>query len=121
MQAYRQGLKYPQYVFLMYGTYEPQWWAKQEDKGSVRCGADELAEVLEFSLAALHFPSESIPENISGEMESDRVKMFQNMVDKRRKPTFSYYTDIEFYHQCYDATIALAIALDRTIQGIILC
>ena len=28
------------------------------------------------------------------------------------------YTDFEFYHHCYDATLALAYALNRTVQGI---
>ena len=98
----------------MYGTYDPQGWVWEEDEGSLGCGTEEIAEVLEFSLAALHFPSESPLENIS---EFDTGKEFQSLVGKIRKPYFSYYTDVEFYHQCYDATVALAVALDETITG----
>ena len=55
MQAYQLGYKYPKYLFLTYGSYESQWWASYNDE--VLCTPTELAEVLQFSLAALHFPS----------------------------------------------------------------
>ena len=49
-------MKYPQYLFLTYGSYESQWWAAQMDE-EVNCNPQDRAEVLQFSLAALHFPS----------------------------------------------------------------
>lgn len=112
VQAYRRGMKYPKYVFLMYGTYEPQWWT-MENEASVGCSVQERAEVLEFSLAAAHFPSASLHE-ING---SENVKVFQNLIDKRRKLSLGYYPEYEIYHQCYDATIALALAINKTIAG----
>ena len=48
-------MKYPKYVFLTYGSYEFQWWATQNHKVEHRCSPEDIAEVLQFSLAALHF------------------------------------------------------------------
>lgn len=52
-------MKYPQYLFLTYGSYESQWWAAQMDEevDLINCNPQDRAEVLQFSLAALHFPS----------------------------------------------------------------
>jgi hypothetical protein len=49
-------MKYPQYLFLIYGSYESQWWASKMDE-KVNCRPQDRAEVLQFSFAALHFPS----------------------------------------------------------------
>lgn len=49
-------MKYPQYLFLTYGSYESQWWASQMDE-PINCSPEDRAEVLQFSFAALHFPS----------------------------------------------------------------
>ena len=54
-QAYQLGLKYPKHLFLTYGSYESHWWATNDSQ--VECTPTEMAEVLQFSLAALHFPS----------------------------------------------------------------
>ena len=67
MQAYQLGLKYPQYLFLTYGSYESHWWATHDSQ--VKCTAVEMAEVLQFSLAGLHFPSLSV----DSETESPNV------------------------------------------------
>ena len=52
-------MKYPQYLFLTYSSYESHWWAKQIDGEvePINCSPQDRAEVLQFSLAALHFPS----------------------------------------------------------------
>ena len=39
-------------MFLTYGSYEPQWWDK--DTGD-ECSPEDIAEVLQFSLAVSHF------------------------------------------------------------------
>ena len=55
-------MKYPKYLFLTYGSYESQWWSFEDDSISddhTKCSPQERAEVLEFSLAAVHFPSAS--------------------------------------------------------------
>ena len=54
-------MKYPKYVFLTYGSYESQWWTthSNETKDIVGCSPDDIAEVLQFSLAALHFRTPS--------------------------------------------------------------
>ena len=123
MQAHKLGIKYPKYAFLTYGTYEPQWWITQRGEGiedSNECRPEEIAEVLEFSLAALHFPSESlsVTKNSSHKMVPEQDEVIQTFVDGQSRHSNAYYTELKFYHQCYDATLALAFALNRTIEGI---
>ena len=71
-------MKYPQYVFLTYGTYESQWWTMEDEAiadDELKCSPEERAEVLEFSLASLHFSS--VPNNMSftiGESDSRAVR-----------------------------------------------
>ena len=54
VQAHRLQIHYPKHVFLMYGSYESQWWSI-EDEVSDGCSAEDRAMVLQFSLAALHY------------------------------------------------------------------
>ena len=71
-------MKYPQYVFLTYGTYETQWWTINDEALTdyeLKCSPEERAETLEFSLAALHFSS--VSNNMSftiGESDSRAVR-----------------------------------------------
>ena len=110
-------MKYPRYLFLTYGTYKPLWWTTQGGDGEddpiiMGCSPEDRAEVLEFSLAALHFPS-----LLENELESDPETVFLPLANERRKHSHDNYVELEFYHQCYDATLALALALNRTIEG----
>ena len=69
--------------------------------------------MLQYSLAALHFPSPY--ENASFDlMSNSSTAKLQYFVEERRN---SYHTDFEFYRQCYDAALALALALNNTIEG----
>ena len=53
-QAYRQGIKYPQYFFLLYGWYAANWWVgSPEDDRMYGCTAEERQSVLPYSLAPL--------------------------------------------------------------------
>ena len=58
LQAHREMLKYPKHLFITYGSYETNWWATQD---VLDCTPEERAEVLKYSLAALHYshPSEN--------------------------------------------------------------
>ena len=50
--------------------------------------------------------------------------MTQNLLDEQQKHSHAatnISAEFEFYHQCYDATLALAIALNNTIEGECLC
>ena len=77
-------MKYPQYVFLTYGTYESQWWTMEDEAltdDERKCSPEERAEVLEFSLAALQFSS--FPSNMSstkGESDSRAVRFLFGFV-----------------------------------------
>ena len=49
------GMRYPKYMFLTYGTYEPQWWMSQGNHSEDECTSDDLAHTLQYSLAVSHF------------------------------------------------------------------
>ena len=98
IQAYTLGLKYPRHLFLTYGSYESQWWSV-EDSSDDQCSPNDRAEVLQFSLAALHYP-------LPKEALLSAVK-----VD----------TDFEFGRSCRDAAWTLAFALNKTIEGTASC
>ena len=61
-------MKYPKYLFITYCLYESQWWATETDDEDVpdmmKCRPEDRADVLQYSFAALHFPSFST-ENVS--------------------------------------------------------
>ena len=79
------GMKYPKYAFLSYGMYDSHWWMGR--KMSIdHCSPEDIAEVLQYSLAVVHF----------------------------QRPLKSNDT---YSHSCYDATFALAFALNKTIEG----
>ena len=53
-------MKYPKYVFIMYATDGSRWWITQDDVDLDHgCSSDNIAEVLQFSLAVSNFPSTS--------------------------------------------------------------
>ena len=54
LKASRMGMRYPKYVFLTYGTYEPQWWLSQGNHSEDGCTSDDLAHTLQYSLAVSH-------------------------------------------------------------------
>ena len=55
-------MKYPKYIYLTYGAYESRWWTVEDEMLTdldleLNCSPEDRAEVLEFSLAALHISS----------------------------------------------------------------
>lgn len=66
--------------------FDSNWWMGK--KMSIDyCSPEDIAEVLQYSLAVMHF----------------------------HKP---FRSNATFNHSCYDATITLASALNKTIEGI---
>lgn len=55
MQAHKQNLRYPGYVWITHGWYSEQWWME----GGVNCTGDELQSFLEGAIAISHFPTAS--------------------------------------------------------------
>ena len=52
----KANIRYPKYVFLTYGTYEPRWWdSKGNHSEDEQCSSDNLAHTLQYSLAVSHF------------------------------------------------------------------
>jgi hypothetical protein len=83
------------------------------EDASIRCSPEERAEVLQYSLAAFHFPSPHEYASLDLTPNSSTTK-FQHFVEVRGNV---YHTEFEFYHQCYDAILTLALALNKTIEG----
>jgi hypothetical protein len=48
-------MTYPKYLFLTYGTRGSQWWISQCSLSDDECNSDDIAHVLEFSLAVSYF------------------------------------------------------------------
>lgn len=89
-------MKYPKHLFLTFGSYESQWWTREDRfTEKLNCTARDRAEVLQFSFAASHHPS------LPGDVR------YSYVVSKHR----------EAYINCYDATFVLALALNKTIAG----
>ena len=59
LQAYEHGIHYPQYTFLFYGWYGPNWWigtAKEQEYLRTiypDCTREQRASVVRYSLAPL--------------------------------------------------------------------
>ncbi len=69
--------------------------------------------MLQYSLAAFHFPSHGESASLDLTPNSSTTK-FQHFIEAQRNV---YHTEFEFYQQCYDAVLALALALNKTIEG----
>lgn len=52
MQAYKQSIFYPRYLFLFYGWYSDQWWITDE-KENISCTTEQLERVIGPALAPL--------------------------------------------------------------------
>ena len=76
MQAHRLGLKHPKHLFIMYGSYETNWWAAKDDGLVLDCSPEDRAEVLEYSLTALHYAHlfEITPLNLARELYVTRMR-----------------------------------------------
>ena len=69
--------------------------------------------MLQYSLAAFHFPSPQESASLDQMSNSSTTKV-QHFVEARKN---GYHNEFEYYQQCYDAVLALALALDKTIEG----
>ena len=116
-QAQILGMKYPKYIYLMYGTYESQWWTIEDEVLTgldleLNCSPEDRVEVLEFSLAALHISSS----------DSGAVRFQFGFTEENSFIiTCKFLQECElqnlFYYQCFDAVFAVALALNKTFGG----
>ena len=67
------GIQDPKYVFLTYGTYDPQWWNSQDNHSGDECSSDDIAHTLQYSLAVSHFNASMMNNNISYHICYDAV------------------------------------------------
>ena len=82
MQAYRLGVRYPKYVFLTYGTYEHQWWVSQSSHSDDECSSDDIANMLQYSLAVSHFNTSMRDSNIFYHVCYDAVVSLAYALDR---------------------------------------
>ena len=52
MQAYRQEVLYPRYLFLFYGWYNDQWWIGSKHE-NLSCTVEQRERVIRSGLAIL--------------------------------------------------------------------
>ena len=59
MQAYRQGLRYPKYQFLIIGWYLKGWWVEPDANRDLGCTEEERLSVLPRAMGPLlyEFPT----------------------------------------------------------------
>ena len=68
LQAYHEGMYYPNYVWITYGWYNSDWW--RGSKGNHNCTDEEMHRVLERSLSIVQYPVT----NTSKETDSGLVR-----------------------------------------------
>ena len=51
-KAYRRGLRYPRYLFLLYAWYRPKWWVDEDMEG---CTSEERESVLPYALGIVQY------------------------------------------------------------------
>ena len=54
-EAYRRGLHYPQYQFILMGWYEGEWWLRQTEEEGLNCTGKQRESILEHALTVHHF------------------------------------------------------------------
>ncbi len=75
IQAYKQRLMYPKYVFITYGWYPRDWWRNGASGGELECSESELAQSLHGAFALQQQPSAL---NINRTTDSDIVSWQDN-------------------------------------------
>ncbi len=53
MQAYHEGLYGDNYLWMVFGWYDNNWW---EEAGQFNCTSEQLYTVVKGSLAVQHYP-----------------------------------------------------------------
>ena len=61
LQAKRQNLTYPGYVWITQGWYSDQWWMEED----TNCTREEMKSFLERAIAISHFPTASSENDIT--------------------------------------------------------
>ena len=75
MQAYQRGLYGPNYVWLVFGWYDKEWWRK--DDGAVSCTIDNMDTVIDHALTIQQLPVTSdADERAVGDMVSSLTLLY---------------------------------------------
>jgi gamma-aminobutyric acid type B receptor len=112
--AHRAGYRYPQYMFLTYAWYRPQWW-EREGSPDFNCTAEDRLRVLNNTLAFLHFPFVRFGDvNASTDVQFTGYEYMQEVEEYVARPPLNISRVIAGAGFCHDATWTLALALNRT-------
>ena len=146
MQAYKQGLRYPKQEFIIYGWYDDGWWIEREAERILSCTPEEIAETLDYTLATrspeFYTDASLVTEgglvsvvekvyinNISNiflslqtasEFEAQYWKHISSSLNAGLPVNLtSLVQDTPFFYaqHCHEATLAFALALNKTISG----
>ncbi|CAI7989811.1 Gamma-aminobutyric acid type B receptor subunit 1, partial [Geodia barretti] len=122
-EAYRRGFHYPKYVIITFGGYVRQWW--EMDAPSTNCTAEERAQVLLYSLAAVpsQLPREQDEYTAEPNITLSEFNSLYHEVVRRginSQNNLEEFTDYIFpyAYQCNEATLAYAYALSKTIADL---
>ena len=80
LQAYKRGLHYPKYQFLMFGWYEEGWL---EEPGSIKeldCSLEERIRTLDYTLAVVDL--DTFNRNASLVTEGGLVRLTNKMTGR---------------------------------------
>ncbi|XP_003384356.1 PREDICTED: gamma-aminobutyric acid type B receptor subunit 2-like [Amphimedon queenslandica] len=117
--AYRNdpNIKYPRYVWLVYGWYPANWWTESVSgyDPMVTCTDEQLQSLLERSLILSNYPltyeTDSTPTDV-GLTRSQFFAMYRNL-------TASYnYSESYAAPFAYDALWAVALAINSSIPSL---
>ena len=57
LQAYRRGLWYPKYHYLLMGWYTNEWWKDEATLAKYNCTVEQIEQVTNMCMYVLHVQS----------------------------------------------------------------
>ncbi|XP_071791804.1 gamma-aminobutyric acid type B receptor subunit 1-like [Asterias amurensis] len=112
-EAYKQKLTGPDYVWIIIGWYKTKWW--QEEDPKVSCTLDEMQRAV---AGAQYFATESLQLSTSPEPTIAGISPgeYEDLLRERMKlPENQAYVWNSLAPYGYDATWAIALALDKAV------
>jgi hypothetical protein len=119
-EAYKRGLWYPQYLFLLNGWYSDGFWKADNDMSD--CTAGEIEQALQHTLTVDILPNARV---LGDDWSADDLDITNGEFYEAEKAHISTpspplnLTITNFLSQyCYDATWAFALVLNQTISDL---
>ena len=96
VQAYKQGIIYPRYLFLFYGWYSDQWWIGSEDD-NISCTTEQMETVIGPALAPIQ---DEFISNCSRSTSTGIVSFFVLGQARRSKVVYTTKTTVCLIVHC---------------------